>query len=110
MKRVFISCPIKGKQYEEVLEMRRVAQEKLQQRFLDEEISIIDSFIPAMYFDKNNNPIIGLGTCITLMGNADLVYMCKGWEESRGCSIERRVAIDYDIPIIYEDNSSPITN
>lgn len=92
------------------MKVREIAQNKLQTLFSDEGISIIDSFIPAMYFDKNNNPIVGLGTCITLMGNADLVYMCKGWEESRGCSIERRVAIDYDIPIIYEDNSPPTTN
>ena len=100
--KVFISQPIKGKSYEDVIKMREAARNKLQVRFPDEEISIIDSFIPAMYFDKNNNPIVGLGTCITLMGNADLVYICKGWEESRGCSIERRVAICYEIPIIYE--------
>ena len=100
--KIFISQPIKGNNYEEVLAVRAAAQEKLSKKFPNEEIKIIESFIPAMYFDKNNNPIVGLGTCITLMGDADYVYMAKGWEESRGCSIERRVAILYGVPIIYE--------
>lgn len=102
MKRVFISQPIKGKSYDEVIKVRTNASFYLKKLYPDEEIKIIESFIPAMYYDANNNPIVGLGTCISLMGNADLVYICKGWEESRGCSIERRVALDYNIPIIYE--------
>lgn len=103
MKTIFVSQPIKGRPYEEVLRVRQEASFKLIECFPDETIKIIDSFIPAMYFNENNNPIVGLGTCISLMGDADYVYMCKGWEESRGCSIERRVAITYGIPVIYEE-------
>lgn len=108
--KVFISQPIKGKSYDEVMVARNNAIYNLLDKFPNKNLKIIESFIPAMYYDANNNPIVGLGTCIGLMGDADLVYMCKGWEESRGCSIERRVAIDYDIPIIYEDNSPPTIN
>ena len=104
--KVFISQPIKGRTYEEVIKVREDAKTILQAKFPNEEISLIDSFIPAMYFDKNNNPIVGLGTCITLMGGADCIYICDGWEESRGCCIERRVAINYNIPIIYEGKKS----
>ena len=100
--KVFISQPIKGKSYEDIIQSRNNAIFNLVEKFPDEDLKIIESFIPAMYYDANNNPIVGLGTCIGLMGDADLVYMCKGWEESRGCSIERRVAIDYEIPVIYE--------
>ena len=100
--KVFISQPIRGKNYDDIMRSRNGAIFNLTEKFPDEDLKIIESFIPAMYYDANNNPIVGLGTCIGLMGDADLVYMCKGWEESRGCSIERRVAIDYEIPIIYE--------
>lgn len=103
MKRVFISQPIKGKSYDEVRNVRNNAVYKLTELYPSEDLTIIDSFIPAMYYDANNNPIVGLGTCISLMGDADLVYMCKGWELARGCTIERRVAILYNIPIIYEE-------
>ena len=101
MKRIFISQPIKNKDYNEVMRVRNEAVYKLTEWFPDETIQVIDSFIPAMYYNANNNPIVGLGTCISLMGDADYVFMCEGWENARGCCIERRVAIDYGIPVLY---------
>ena len=102
MKKIFISQPIKGKDYEEVMRVRQEATYDLIECFPDETIKVIDSFIPAMYYNENNNPIMGLSTCIGLMSDADYVYMCHGWEDARGCCIERRVAIDYGIPVIYQ--------
>lgn len=102
MKKVFISQPIRGKTYDEVMQIRNNAISQLNELYPSEDLKIIESFIPAMYYDANNNPVVGLGTCISLMGDADLVYICKNWEENRGCTIERRVALLYDIPIIYE--------
>lgn len=83
------------------MRIRNEAVYKLIEYFPDENIQVIDSFIPAMYYNANNNPIVGLGTCISLMGDADYIFMCKGWENARGCCIERRVAIEYGIPVIY---------
>lgn len=102
MKRIFISQPIQGRDYNEVIRDRNKAIKELAECFPDENIQIIDSFIPAMYYDANNNPIVGLGTCISLMGNANYLFMCEGWENARGCCIERRVAIEYGIPVIYQ--------
>ena len=38
---------------------------------------------------------------IKLLSTADLVYLAKGWENARGCNIERTVAFEYGIPIMY---------
>ena len=37
------------------------------------------------------------------MSKADALFMCDGWKEARGCRIERQVAQEYGIKILYED-------
>lgn len=41
-----------------------------------------------------------LGTAISLMSSADVVFFAKGWENSRGCKIERQVAESYGIECV----------
>ena len=38
-----------------------------------------------------------IGACITALLECDCVYFCKGWETSRGCSIEHLVAVEHGI-------------
>jgi len=37
------------------------------------------------------------------MGGADIVCFAEGWEEARGCRIERNVATEYEITIMDEN-------
>lgn len=37
------------------------------------------------------------------MADADLVYFAKGWEDARGCMIERECAVQYGVPILEPD-------
>lgn len=38
-----------------------------------------------------------------LIDFADAIFLCKGWEESKGCQVEAKVAEVYGIKIIYEE-------
>lgn len=97
MKIIFISQPFKGKSISETDRIRAAAKEKLYQKFGEDIL-----FVSVSDLQREEDDIRALGECIKRLANADLLYMCKGWEESRGCSIERRVAILYEIPIEYE--------
>lgn len=41
-----------------------------------------------------------LGESIKLLGSADVVVFAPGWENARGCRIERRCAEEYGIPML----------
>jgi hypothetical protein len=61
-------------------------------------VNIIDS-----YFDDSNikhSPVWCLGESIKLMSDADYVVFCNGWEDARGCRIERTIANEYGIPCV----------
>lgn len=37
-----------------------------------------------------------------LIGIAEAIYMCEGWEDSNGCDTEHRIAISTGMEIIYQ--------
>lgn len=49
------------------------------------------------------SPVIYLGESIKLLAEADAIYLMPGWEQGRGCRIEKQVAEEYNIPIYNED-------
>jgi len=96
--RVFISQPMVDKTDEEIEMERDRAISKLKEEF-DEPIEIIDSFFKDAPQDAT--PLWYLGESIKLLGNADAVYFCKGWEQYRGCTIEHECAVRYGKMCIY---------
>lgn len=34
---------------------------------------------------------------------ADVIYLCKGWNKTRGCNIEHMCASDYNTKFIFEN-------
>ena len=96
IKRIFISQPMNGKTDEEIKQEREKIVSYLKENIKD--IEIIDSFFENAPHDAK--PAWYLGESIKLLSTADLLYLAKGWEDARGCKIERRVAFDYGIPII----------
>ncbi len=100
MKKLFISQPMRGKTNEEILAVRQKAIESAE-RNLGEKVEVIDSFFKDAPADAN--PLFFLGKSIELMADADVVYFAKGWEEARGCRIERICATEYGIELVIED-------
>ena len=47
-------------------------------------------------------PLCFLAKSLENMSLCDVVYFCKGWEQTRGCKIEHEVAKVYGMKIIYE--------
>ena len=71
---------------------------KLVQKMLTENDELIDSFIPEA--PASITPLWYLGESIKLLGSADVVIFAPGWENARGCRIERRCAEEYGIPML----------
>ena len=94
MKKVFICQPMFGKTDEEILKERYELALKLRVKGYD----IIDSYIE----EDNDNPVYLLGESIKLLSLADYIYLMPGWENGRGCRIEKQVADTYNIPILEE--------
>lgn len=100
MIKVFISQPMVDKSEEEILNTRRVAILEINNMFPNENIEVIDSFIPDN--PHSDKPIWCLGESLQYLSDAQFVYFCKGWKKARGCKIEHAVAVAYKIPHVEE--------
>lgn len=49
-----------------------------------------------------NNPVFFLAKSLEKTSECDAVYFCKGYENARGCKIERAVAEAYGFTVIDE--------
>lgn len=97
MKKLFISQPMRGKTEEEILEVRAKAIQSAE-RELGEEVEVIDSFIKGA--PAAAKPLWYLGKSLELLSTADVAYFAEGWEDARGCRIERECAEEYGITVI----------
>lgn len=95
MKKLFISQPMRGKTEEEILREREIARQEAEAA-LKEEVEVIDSFFAG----GGMTPLECLGESLKLLAKADIAYFAEGWEEARGCKIERECAEVYNIPYI----------
>ena len=104
---VFISQPMKDKTREEIIKERYKTIAWIYEDLAKatstlkevEKVNIIDSYFEVSE-DVKNTPVWCLGEAIKLMSNADYVVFCNGWEDARGCRIERTVANEYGIPCV----------
>lgn len=106
MKKLFISQPMRNRTDEEILTERGNIVKEIKEKFHNEDIEIIDSFIStypsAPSTDTKTIPLWYLGKSLMLLADADIIYFAKGWEKNRGCRIEHTCAVEYGIDnIIY---------
>lgn len=97
MKKLFISQPMNGKTDSEIAEVRARAV-KDAENYLGEQVEVIDSFFQGA--PANEKPLWFLGKSIELLSDADIVVFAKGWENARGCRIEKACAEAYGIDYI----------
>ena len=112
-KNVFISQPMTGKSEEEILATRQKEIEKIHQFFDADgvEINIIASYIDdatRKYFEEHitdgiNWDIYWLSQSLQRLALADTIWLCEGWEYSKGCNIELKCAIQYGLNIVYSE-------
>lgn len=46
----------------------------------------------------------GLDVCLELLKKCDILVICPGWENSKGCKQEVKLAIDNNIPVFLLEN------
>lgn len=97
--RVMISQPMNNRNEEDILEERKQIIEK----FKNMHIEVVDTFYKDEIPEDYNVGVYFLGKSIQDMAKVDALFMCEGWRTAKGCKIERQVAQDYGIKILYED-------
>ena len=110
-KNIFISQPMTGKSEEEILATRQKEIEKIHQLFDadGEQVNIIDSYIDdatrnefqGRMGDAINWDIYWLSQSLQKLALADTIWLCEGWEHSKGCNIEFACAIQYGLGIMH---------
>ena len=118
MHKVFISQPMTGLSKEEILDTRLEAIEWVYKTLIendfcrDDEIEIIDSYVEENQdkTDTTENLIYMLGTSIQLLSEAEIVYFCEGWENSRGCKVEHLVAEEYGLKFLSTKKKNKVVN
>ena len=114
-KNVFISQPMTGLREEEILATRRAEREKIYKFFDNDnvEVNIVDSYIDddtrdAFQGYRHMTNIINwdvywLSQSLQKLAMADVLWLCDGWEYSKGCEVELMCAELYDIDVIYPE-------
>lgn len=113
-KNIFISQPMTGKSEEEILATRQKEIDKIHQLFDADgaEINIMDTYFDdatRKHFEENvsdniNWDIYWLSQSLERLAKADMIWLCDGWEYSRGCNIEFECAVRYGVDIIYPES------
>lgn len=97
MKKLFISQPMVGRTDEEIFKEREKAILEAK-KILGDDIVVIDSFCT-----EERTPLGYLAFSIEKLSEADVAYFGKDWQDYRGCKIEHRCAVDYDIEVIMSE-------
>ena len=110
-----------GKSEEEILATRQKEIEKIHQEIRemhqldskedDIQVNIIDSYIDdatrnrlqECVGDGINWDIYWLSQSLQRLALADTIWLCEGWEYSKGCNIELKCAIQYGLNIVYSE-------
>lgn len=96
-RKLFVSQPMRGKTDDEIKDVRKAAVETAEELF-GEKYDLIDSFFENAPVDTK--PLWYLGESLKLLSAADLVIFVPGWQDARGCRIEKICAEEYGIPFI----------
>lgn len=97
MKKLFISCPMKGRTEEDIRKsMHRM--HKMAEAAFDQELEVIPSYIEDHPPENASQAVWYLGQSISLMAKADY-FIGVHWDaDFTGCNIEADVATHYGIP------------
>ena len=107
--RVFISQPMSGEEEKYILATRERVKRNIF-KLLGEDVEIIDNYFTDDFRhslemeekDVRQFDLFWLAESLAYLSEADIIYMCDGWENSKGCNIEFECAKKYGIDICFE--------
>lgn len=101
-KKLYISCPKKGRTEDAILyDMNRM--HKMAEIVFDQELEAIPTYVKHDPPESGNKAIWCLGESIKKMADADYFIGVKFLENFCGCDIEARVALAYGIRSTFID-------
>lgn len=104
MKKLFISCPMKGRTEENIRNsMERM--HKIAEATFGEELEVIPSYIEHTPPKDAKQAVWYLGESIKKLAEADYFIGIEYETAFKGCITEREIARSYDIPSVYVDIS-----
>lgn len=99
MKKLFISCPMKGRTDENIKKSME-AMHKIAEATIGEELEVIPSFIEDDPPENVNQAIYYLGRSIQMLSEADYFIGVDDYYNYAGCEIEFNTARSYGIGFI----------
>lgn len=99
-KKLFISCPMKGRT-EENIKKSMEQMHKIAEIVFGQELEVIPTYIEDNPPENNNQAVWYLGKSIQLLAEADFFIGIEWCEFFNGCNIERTIARDYGIRSTY---------
>jgi len=110
-KKVFVSLPMSGRKYEDIKkDMQKVILKLNDFKLKNTKYTLINSLLDfkKIKFSKQckNKSVECLSRSIKYLSKADVVCFVSvfgvgKWNNCRGCRIEHKIAIDYNINIVY---------
>ena len=108
MKKLFISCPMKGRTKENILKSME-GMHKYAELMFGEELEVIHTYVEEEPPYKNGKEAVWyLGKSLELLSQADYFVGIRWEEEWNGCRIERETAELYGIPMQLIDINNAI--
>ena len=106
MKKLFISCPMKGLT-DEMIKANREKMHKIAEIVFDKKLEVIQSYIPPEAPEGTMTPLWYLGRSIQMMSEADYYIGVNSFYRSRhnGCEIENTIAHMYGIRSYFIEES-----
>lgn len=96
MKKVYVSIPITGENYNDQRNHAFVVATNLFQKGYD----VITPFDVVRSLSTPYNT--AMGKCITALLDCDAIYLCKNWQKSKGCTAELQAALVYEKEVMVE--------
>lgn len=100
MKLVYVSHPFTGNEVENRQDARETCAQLKEEH---PDWCIVDplgmfawlDYVKISYEDA-------LKMCIAVLERCDAIYLCQGWDDSKGCREERKAAKNKGLEVIYE--------
>lgn len=98
--RVMISQPMNGRRNDDIKKEREEIIEQFKKLHIDVINSLIEDSADPKTYNEYHPALYYLARSIELMGQVDAIYFVDGWQNARGCRIERQIAEEYNIKIL----------
>ncbi len=97
MKRVYVAHPYGGN------EGNKTKVESIVRTMVrtNPDILYISPIHAVGYLYNDVKYLVGMEYCFELLRSCDELVLCEGWEDSRGCKLEKKFAENNGIPIYY---------